>query len=87
MPVYLRKRIVSSLFRPTRLLCSPCRTGARPRPILGWYEPYLWLDQDQIDKQDDKVMLDVFVAEAAAVLAHREADIVATGFVTGAFAP
>ena len=32
-------------------------------------------------------MFDVFVAEAAAVLAHCEADVVATTFVTGTFAP
>lgn len=36
---------------------------------------YLRLDQDQIDKQHHKVVLDVLVAEPPAVPAHREPDI------------
>lgn len=47
----------------------------------------LGLDQDEVDEQHDKVVLDVLVAEAAAVLAHRQADVVAAGLVTAALAP
>lgn len=42
---------------------------------------YLWLDQDQVDEEHDKVMLDVLVAEAAAVAAHCQADVVAARLV------
>jgi primosomal protein N'' len=42
-----------------------------PRPA------YLRLDQHKIDEQDYEVMFDVFVAEAAAILAHRQPDVVA----------
>lgn len=45
--------------------------------------PYLWLDQDEIYEEHDKVMLDIFVAEPAAVLADRQADVVATRLVAG----
>jgi hypothetical protein len=37
---------------------------------------HLRLDQNEIDEQDNEVMLDVFVAEAPAVLAHCQPDIV-----------
>lgn len=37
----------------------------------------LGFNEDEVDEQHDKVVLDVLVAEAAAVLAHSEADIVA----------
>lgn len=40
---------------------------------------HLGLNQDQVDEQDNVVMLDIFVAEAAAILAHRQADVVAAG--------
>jgi len=38
---------------------------------------YLRLDEDQVDEEHDKVMLDILVAEAAAVLAHRQPNVVA----------
>jgi hypothetical protein len=38
---------------------------------------HLRFDQDQIDEQNHKVMLDIFVAEPPAVLAHRQPDVVA----------
>lgn len=37
----------------------------------------LRLDQDEIDKQHDEVMLDIFIAEAPAVLADGQAYVVA----------
>lgn len=42
----------------------------------------LGLNEDEVDEEDDKVMLDVFVGEAAAVLADGEAHAVV--FVVGA---
>lgn len=48
---------------------------------------HLRLDEDQVDEQHDKVMLDVLVAEAAAVAADGQADVMASGFVAGARAP
>lgn len=44
----------------------------------------LGLDQDEVDEQDDVVVLHILVAEPAAVPAHREADVVPAGLVTGA---
>lgn len=44
----------------------------------------LGLDEHQVDEEHDVVMLDVFVAEAAAVAAHRQADVVAARLVAGA---
>jgi hypothetical protein len=48
---------------------------------------YLRLDQHQINKQYNVVMLYVFIAEASAVLADGEADSMAAGSVicTGVF--
>lgn len=37
---------------------------------------HLGLDEDEVDEQHDEVVLDVLVAEPAAVLAHRQPDIV-----------
>lgn len=54
-----------------KLVSIPHQRVVQQMPI------YLRLDQDQVDEQDDVVMLDIFVAEAAAVLADREADVVA----------
>ena len=48
---------------------------------------HLWFDQDQVDKQHHKVVLDVFVAEAAAVFAHCQADVVSARLVAAALAP
>ena len=48
---------------------------------------HLRFDQDQVDKQHDEIVLDVLVAEAAAVLAHRQPDVVATRLVAAALAP
>lgn len=42
----------------------------------------LRFDQDEIDKEDDKVMLYIFVAEPTTVLAHRQPDIMPTGLVS-----
>lgn len=42
---------------------------------------YLGLYKNQIDEQYDKVMLDILVAEAAAVATHGESDIVSAGLV------
>ncbi len=36
----------------------------------------LGFDEDKVDEEDDEVVLDVLVAEAAAVLAHRQPDVV-----------
>lgn len=36
----------------------------------------LGLDEDEVDEEDDEVVLDVLVAEPAAVLAHRQPDVV-----------
>jgi hypothetical protein len=36
----------------------------------------LGLDEDEVDEEDDKVMLDVLVAEAAAVATHGQPDVV-----------
>jgi len=47
----------------------------------------LGLDKDEVDEQDDKVVFDVLVAEAAAVLAYRQPDVVSARFVAGALAP
>lgn len=47
----------------------------------------LGLDQDEVDEEDDEVMLDVFVAKPAAILAHRQPDIVPAGLVAGALSP
>jgi hypothetical protein len=44
----------------------------------------LWLNQNEIYKEDDVVVFNVFVAEAAAVLAHGEPHAVAAGLVIGA---
>lgn len=55
-------------------------TSASPY-TAGAKATHLWFDQDQIDKQDDVVMLDIFVAEAPAVLADREPDVVAARLV------
>lgn len=45
------------------------------------------LDEDEVDEDDDKVVLDILVAEAAAVFTHRQTDVVAAGLVTCAFFP
>jgi hypothetical protein len=47
----------------------------------------LGLDQDEIDEENDKVVLDVLVAKSAAVLAHCQANVVPAGLVTAALAP
>jgi len=52
-----------------------------------WGVSHLRLDQDQVDKQHDKVVLDILVAEAAAVLAHRQPDVVPARLVAAALAP
>ena len=44
----------------------------------------LGLDEDQVDEQDHEVVLDILVAEAAAVPAHREPDVMPARFVAGA---
>lgn len=48
---------------------------------------HLRLNQDQVDKQHDKVVLDILVTESPAVLAYRQADVVAAGLVAAALAP
>ena len=47
---------------------------------------YLWLNQHQVNKQYHEIMLNVFIAEASAVLAHREPDVVAGRRARGAAA-
>lgn len=42
---------------------------------------YLGLDEDHIDEEHDKVMLDILVAEATTVLTHRQPDVVAAARV------
>lgn len=44
---------------------------------------YLWLDQHQINEEDDIVMLDVFVGEAFAARALGQADALAEGVIVG----
>lgn len=44
----------------------------------------LGFNQDQIDEEHDKVMLDIFVAEAAAFTADGQTDVVPARFVAGA---
>lgn len=39
----------------------------------------LGFDKNQVNEQDDVIMLDIFVAEAAAVLADGQPDVVAAG--------
>lgn len=60
---------------------SPSKRFAHAKPKLPLPQTHLRLDQDQVDEQDDVVMLDVFVAEAPAVLADREPDVVAARLV------
>lgn len=48
------------------------------------YQTYLRLDENQVDKEHDKVMLDVLVAEAPALAAHRQPDVVAARLVARA---
>jgi dihydroxyacetone kinase len=43
---------------------------------------YLRLNQDEVDKEHHKVVLDVLVAKVAAVAAHSQADVVSTRRVT-----
>lgn len=38
---------------------------------------YLWFNQDQIDKQDNKIMLDIFVCKTLAPRALCQADALA----------
>lgn len=73
---------------------SPRSPRQRPNALL-W--PQFWngmaglahlrLDQDEVDEQHDKVVLDVLVAEAPAVLADRQPDVVAARLVAAALAP
>lgn len=42
---------------------------------------HLWLNQDEIDKQHDEVMLDVLVCEPLALWALRESDAFAKGAI------
>lgn len=44
----------------------------------------LRLDEDEVDKDDDKVMLNILVAELAAVATNGQPDIVSAGLVTRA---
>lgn len=48
---------------------------------------HLRLDEDEVDEEHHEVVLDVLVAEAAAVATDGQADVVAGGFVAGAGAP
>jgi hypothetical protein len=45
---------------------------------------HLWLNQHQIDEQDHKIMLDIFVAELPAIFADGQAHPMAAGLVIGA---
>ena len=44
---------------------------------------YLWFDQNKIDKQHDKIMLDIFIRKALASRALRESHTFAQGAVVG----
>lgn len=44
---------------------------------------HLRLDEDEVDKDDDKVVLDILVAEPAAVATDRQPDVVPAGPVAG----
>ena len=57
------------------------------RACVVWCVAHLRLDQDQVDEQHDKVVLDVLVAEAPAVLAHGQPDVVPARLVAAALAP
>jgi hypothetical protein len=45
---------------------------------------HLRLDQNQVDEEHDKIMLDILVAEASTFAADGQADVVAAGLVAGA---
>jgi hypothetical protein len=68
---------VANAYRPFPYIS----TGAL---ILFSIRTHLRFDQNKINKQDYKIMLDVFVAEFPAVLADRETHPMATGAVIGA---
>ena len=44
---------------------------------------YLWFDQDQIEKKDNKIMLDIFVCETLATRALCQANALSQGTVIG----
>lgn len=75
---------------PIHLMVSSHQPSSSRSPDAQQQATHLRLDQDQIDKQDNIVMLNIFVAKAAAVLADREPDVVAARLVTtgvGVFCP
>lgn len=45
-------------------------------------DSYLWLDQDQVYEKNDKIMLNVFIAEATAVATNSQSNIVSAGLVS-----
>ncbi len=65
---------------PVHLCQAPLVSPARPRTARP---PYLRLDQHQVDEQDDEIVLDVFVREALAARALREAHALAQRAVVG----
>lgn len=78
MPIYLKldqkKKSVS--------ISQNVTSSFYPPAVLNRHrhqQTHLGLDQDQVDEQDDVVVLDILVAEATAVLADRQADVVAAG--------
>lgn len=44
---------------------------------------HLRLDEDEVDKDYDKVVLNILVAKLTAVAAHSQSDVMAAGLVTG----
>lgn len=44
---------------------------------------YLWFDQDQIDEQDNKIMLDIFVCKTLASRALCQADALSQSTIIG----
>lgn len=55
-----------------------------PRPCTPPSQTHLWLDQNQVDEQHDKIMLDIFITKVPAVATHRQPDVVAARLIARA---
>jgi hypothetical protein len=50
---------------------------------MGDSRAYLWFDQDQIDKKDNKIMLDIFVCKTLAAWTLCQANTLSQGAIIG----